>query len=74
MPLGLWQRDGAGGLERAGRGFARRELLRREVIHRDGGSDGGSGGAEFFRFGVGELVLRARLVDVEHVRLAHAIA
>src|SRR5215813_11307199 len=52
--LGLWQGDGAGGLERAGRGFARRQFLRREVVDGHGDGDGRSGGAEFFRFGLGE--------------------
>jgi hypothetical protein len=76
LPLALvaLQGDGAGGLENGGRGLARGEVLRREVVDRDGGGDRVRGGAKFFRLGVVDQVLRARLADVADVRLVQAIA
>src|SRR6266511_5872852 len=76
LPLALaaLQGDGAGGRENGGRGFAPSERLRREVVDRDGGGDGIRGGAKLFRLGLGDQVLRARLIDVADMRLVQAIA
>src|SRR5215475_1274983 len=52
------------------RGLARRDRFGREIVDRDGGG----GGAQLTRLGLGDQAFLPRLLDVARVRLVQALA